>query len=517
MKKNIRRAFFRFIYHVLISFLIFIFKLFPSENYQLNLNQQKRFLIKAVVESNVDYLSLTDFAACLGTKMTFDDRIKSAIIKLGSSEIRLFAANPFININYNVFQMPVDTRFLNNQIYVPIKFFIELLQNVKDIQIRLNESSSQIDVFYHAQEKGLAGITNISRIDIDHKINGILITIHTTVPFKQSEVTTRVRQEWLYVDIYNGVIDSFALSQTPLKGIFRGIIPLQPSGNLAQISFHLSQQVTDVKAVVMENSHQILVTIRTQEELPSTVLKALENDRLKWQIDKIAIDPGHGGRDPGAIGPSGVQEKDVVLNIARYLKKLVESRLGIEVIMTREDDRFIPLHQRTAIANRNNAKLFISIHANSNRDRKVDGVSTYILGPAKTNEAVEVAQLENSVIQYEASYDSYPNLDNEQFILSSIAQSEFTRESEELAALVQEEVSNKTDLRDRGVKQAGYLVLVGASMPNILFESAFISNRKEEKKLKSSDFQKDLAESLFESIKKFKIKYEQSHAASRSM
>ncbi len=514
MKKNIRRFCLRIIYNVSISFLLIIFKLFPSENYQLNLNQQQRFSIKAVVESNIDYLSLTEFAACLGTRIAFDDRIKSGIIKLGSSEIRLFAANPFISINYNLFQMPVDTRYINNQIYIPIKFFVELLQNVKDIQIQLNEHTSQIDVFYHHTEKGLAGMTNISRIDIDPKINGILITIYTTVPFQQSEVTTRIRQEWLYVDIYNGVIDSFALCQTPLHGIIREIVPLQPSANMAQISFRLSQQVSDVNAVVMENSRQILVTIRTQEELPSTVLKALENDRLKWQIDKIAIDPGHGGRDPGAIGPTGAPEKDVVLNIARHLKQLIESRLGIKVIMTREDDRFIPLHQRTAIANRNNAKLFISIHANSNRNRKVDGVSTYILGPAKTKEAIEVAQLENSVIQYEASYDSYPNLDNEQFILSSIAQSEFTRESEELAALVQEEVSKKTDLRDRGVKQAGYLVLVGASMPNILFESAFISNRKEEKKLKSSAFQKDLAESLYESIKKFKIKYEQSHTTS---
>ncbi len=505
-----------FIYFISIFILLNIIKLFPTENYQLNLNQQKRFSLKAVVESDIDYLSLSEFAACLGTRVSFDERIKSETIRLGSYEVRLFAANPFIGINYNVFQMPVDTRLINNQIYVPIKFFVQLLQNVKDIQIQFNESNSQIDVLYHSQEKGLAGIPNISRIEIDPKMNGIMIMIHTTVPFKQSEVTTRIRQEWLYVDFYNGIIDSIALSQTPLQGIVREIIPLQPSGNLAQLSFRLSQQVSDVNVMVMENSRQIMVTIRTQEELPSTVLKALENDRLKWQIDKIAIDPGHGGRDPGAIGAGGLQEKDVVLNIARHLKQLIGSRLGIDVIMTREDDRFIPLHQRTAIANRNNAKLFISIHANSNRDRKVDGVSTYILGPAKTKEAIEVAQLENSVIQYESSADSYPNLDNEQFILSSIAQSEFTRESEELAALVQEEVSQKTDLRDRGVKQAGYLVLVGASMPNILFEGAFISNRNEEKKLKAPDFQKNLAESLFESIKKFKIKYEQSRATSRS-
>ena len=175
--------------------------------------------------------------------------------------------------------------------------------------------------------------------------------------------------------------------------------------------------------------------------------------------------------------------------------------------MTREDDTFIELHQRTAFANQNQAKLFISIHANSNPNRRVRGISTYFLVPPNTEEAREVAMRENSVIKYEDG-SKYAKLSNENFILSAMAQNVYNTESQDLAAIVQREISRRCRLKNRGIKQAGYYVLWGVAMPNILVETAFISNSYEEKLLRSRSFQKKMAEALFESIIKFKKKYE---------
>jgi len=138
----------------------------------------------------------------------------------------------------------------------------------------------------------------------------------------------------------------------------------------------------------------------------------------------------------------------------------------------------------------------------------VRGLTTYFLGPAKTEEALEVSKRENVVINYEQDHSAYADFDAESFILLALAQNAYQYESQELAAMVQEAISRKTRIRNRGVKQAGFYVLIGASMPNILIEVAFLSNRKEERLLKSPSFQRKVAEAIGESILKFKQKYE---------
>ena len=224
-------------------------------------------------------------------------------------------------------------------------------------------------------------------------------------------------------------------------------------------------------------------------------------------IDKIVIDPGHGGRDPGAVGPGGTREEHIVLSIAKYLKQLIEANTSIEVLMTRENDTFVELKRRSEFANQNEAKLFISIHANANNSRYVRGVSTYFLGPGRTDEAREVAMLENSVIKYESG-SKYADLSGENYILSAMAQNVYNVESQDLAVMVQQEIIRESGLRDAGVRQGPFQVLVGASMPNIIVETAFISNPREEKLLRDKSFQKKLARGIFRSIKRFKEKYE---------
>ena len=187
------------------------------------------------------------------------------------------------------------------------------------------------------------------------------------------------------------------------------------------------------------------------------------------------IDAGHGGYDTGAPGLNGVNEKDVTLAIALKLGDLLK-KSGFRVVYTRTTDTFIELHRRAEIANEAGGKLFICIHCNSmpSKPNPAHGIESYILRPGKTESAARVADRENNVVRLERDATKYEHMTEENFIVASIAQSSFVQWSERFAALVQREVTARApSLRDNGVTQAGFLVLIGASMPNILIETGF--------------------------------------------
>ena len=214
----------------------------------------------------------------------------------------------------------------------------------------------------------------------------------------------------------------------------------------------------------------------------------------------IVLDAGHGGHDPGSIGPSGVREKDVTLAVVRRLAERLDRVDGVRVVMTRADDAFVALGERTKIANRERADLFVSIHANAAENRSAEGFETYFLSAAKTEDARRVARMENAAIRYENPSIDPESLGELNFILWDLAQNEYLRESSTLAETVQEEIDRRLALRSRGVKQAGFFVLNGAFMPAILFEMAFISNPREESLLDDPAFQDRLADALSESL-----------------
>jgi N-acetylmuramoyl-L-alanine amidase len=230
--------------------------------------------------------------------------------------------------------------------------------------------------------------------------------------------------------------------------------------------------------------------------------------QLGLGVHRIVIDPGHGGKDPGAVGRDGLFEKTVTLAIAKEIKKELEKTTGVRVMMTREEDVFMPLEMRTKIANEAGGKLFISIHADSNPNKGLRGHTVYFLGPAKTEEARRAAQFENSVIHFEESQEKYADLSDASFILAANAQNSYNKESQEIATMVDNSVNMEAKSASHGVRQAGFYVLYGASMPNILLESAFISNKNDEKLLKNKDFYKSIARALSKSVLEFKKKYE---------
>jgi N-acetylmuramoyl-L-alanine amidase len=224
--------------------------------------------------------------------------------------------------------------------------------------------------------------------------------------------------------------------------------------------------------------------------------------QLGLGVSRIVLDPGHGGHDPGARA-NGINEAELVLDVALRLRKLLLKQTGIEVTMTRESDVFIPLEERTAFANREGADLFLSIHANASVNTKARGIETYFLNFATNPEAEAVAARENS-----ASARTMHNLPD---ILRAIALNNKIDESRDFAAIVQKAMvrrlsARNRQLRDLGVKQAPFVVLIGAGMPSVLAEISFITNRQEGQLLKTAAYRQQIAEALLDAV----LRYQQS-------
>lgn len=465
------------------------------------------------------FIGAQDLAELMNVRTYYSEKARKVILYFGNLEVKFTAMNPFVTIGNRVVQLPLEARYADGDIYLPLPFIVNLLEPLYAGTFKIvasdgtkspaaNTSGGTSDDTPVPETDGKELLTpNLTGLTIQEKTNGTLIRIKTAGNFKNSHINSRITRGWLYVDIYGGRIDKKAMSAAEARGVIKEIVPVQLA-QMAQLSFKLRGDISSRKIFTDNKAREILVSLATKPSVPADVLRSLESERRKWLIDTIVLDPGHGGRDPGAVGPGGTFEKDITLAIAKYVKKRLEDESDMRVVMTREDDRFVPLKDRTRLANHEQGKLFISIHANSNKSKRVAGLTTYFLGPAKTEEAIEVSRRENAVINYEHDNSSYADFNTESFILLALAQNAYQQESQELAALVQEEITKAARTKDRGVKQAGYYVLIGASMPNILIEAAFISNPREERLLRSKQFQQNVAKGIAESVLKFKRKYE---------
>ena len=218
---------------------------------------------------------------------------------------------------------------------------------------------------------------------------------------------------------------------------------------------------------------------------------------LGLKLSRVVIDAGHGGHDAGSIGPTGFTEKELVLDLAKRLKTLIETQMGAEVVLTRDIDTFVSLESRTQRANQEKADLFISIHANSSPEKGVRGVETFFLNlNTQSRDALATATRENA--------SSEMKIHELQDLLQKIMLNDKADESRELAKHIQTAMSTRTNAGvNRGVKQAPFVVLIGATMPSVLAEVSFISNPEEEKRLKTPDYRQKIAESLFKGIKSY--------------
>ncbi|HZU29470.1 MAG TPA: N-acetylmuramoyl-L-alanine amidase, partial [Candidatus Angelobacter sp.] len=304
------------------------------------------------------------------------------------------------------------------------------------------------------------------------------------VPETPAEVARVVAPKVVVDD--TGLDDSGKSGQPTSGPTFESIAPKESSRNRKKKTIEPTQDTS------------IATTTRTAEPTASGERSLIRALGLK--IGKIVVDAGHGGHDTGTIGPNGLEEKDLVLDVALKLGKLLEDKLGAEVVYTRDDDTFIPLETRTAIANKEQADLFISIHANSSSDASARGVETYYLNFTSRADALEVAARENAV--------SEQSIHELQDLVKKIALKEKIGESREFAADVQHSLyaglsAKSPNLRNRGVKKAPFVVLIGANMPSILAEISFVSNPDDARKLKTNDYRQRIADSLYRGVAKY--------------
>ncbi len=315
-----------------------------------------------------------------------------------------------------------------------------------------------------------------------------------TIPdpsFEEGLITLRIPQA------VNAVKDLGMIRKLNVSSVSSG---LDDEAQIYRIQLRSSERRVELERV--DDRHLILHIAPIESKVATA--------RTKWNLDVIVIDAGHGGKDVGAESVHKKYEKDITLAVALKLRDEIKKKMPeTKIVLTRSTDVFVELDKRGEIANKAGGKLFISIHCNSTptKPSPASGFETYVLSPAKTNTAVEVANRENAVIQLEDKSERYKALNDDQLIVATLAQNSFVKLSSTFAALVQKNMKVCTSMCERTVNQAGFIVLIGASMPAVLVETGFVSNTDDEKMLTSSSGQQKIARGIASAVKEYASVY----------
>lgn len=472
--------------------------------------------------SGVVYVSVKEYSNALSLQTFENAAWKKIEIRLQRHRIKLAAVNPFVSITNSddgtssTYQFANEVLFLDSTFYAPAHQFATLLERLSGVSATLSVENRVVSQASPPERPRF----DITGLGLETRSNGFLLIIQASRKLGEYDVILRA-DGWLIVRIVDAQADTAAIRKfTPGSAIRK--IDIFPSATSLQLTFKVSPDIMQADPQVDEATNDLLISLysRTSAEKEEKERKAqeevrdrLDDRRSRSMLDVIVIDAGHGGKDPGTIGVAGTREKDVALGVALKLGKLIEEHYKdeVKVVYTRKRDTFIELDRRAQIANEAGGKLFISIHCNSTERKPsaANGFEIYILRPGKTESAIRIAEVENSPIQLEEGYkDRYKELTEENFILVTMRQSAFARYSEEFAEKASESMAGLLKIQNSGVKQAGFYVLVGASMPNVLVETGFLSNRQEERVLRSQSGQQKIAEALLEGIKRYKTEYE---------
>ncbi|MEW6215442.1 MAG: N-acetylmuramoyl-L-alanine amidase [Nitrospirota bacterium] len=332
-----------------------------------------------------------------------------------------------------------------------------------------------------------------------HDYTRVVIDLSSPVEFSKNRISNPDR---LYFDLKNTTITKEIKTSLPVgDGILKMVRAGQFNPDTVRVVLDL-EEIADFNAFVLDSPARLVIDVYGTGE-------KLKKPEATITKRRIVIDPGHGGHDPGAVGPNGLYEKDVVLDIALKLKKILLADPLNEVFLTRETDIFIPLEERTAIANNRSTDLFISIHANASPRRKARGIETYLLNWTNDMEAMRVAARENA-ISLKKMEEMQRQMDVLEIIKSDLMRENKRDESIKLAHYIQKSMVSSLnngyrdkEIVDLGVKQALFYVLFGARMPSVLVEVSFISNPEEEKLLSQESYRMQIAKAIAEGLNKY--------------
>lgn len=419
----------------------------------------------------------------------------SVTLVLDGSEVIVGPGNPVMIVGHEIIhlsQAPIQGEPLREGLLVPLDFLHQSYGRFTDYEIDWSAATQRLTAVRRQPQ------TLPVNVDVVH-LQGVS-TVVLQFP---------VRFEYRLVE-HDEDVDVRPLRDRlePAPGQTRVRDPLVRAVRVTADRVHLDLAAgTTAQSYTLQNPFRLVFDVvrgsdepepsGSAEELPEAPKPPTPSHGLRT----IVIDPGHGGDESGAVGPSGLLEKDLTLQIARTLRDRLRQRLPVKVVLTRDDDSHLPLDTRSAIANQNKADLFISIHLNSYLGAEARGAETYFLSmEASDSRAAQTAELENAG----GSGDDDEALYDLQLILWDLAQSYHLAASQRVANLIQEELNGALGLRDRGVKQAPFRVLMGASMPAVLVELGFLSNPEEETKLRDPAYRGQLVDALVRAISRFR-------------
>ena len=385
-----------------ITPLLFLTSVLWGEIHVFNRSSGTESEIRTLLDSKKLYISVKDLSQSLSSKLYENAERKKLVLYITGKKVKISGNTSFIMIDDQPYQMSQITRVEPHDLYVPAEDFLNILKStvLPGINFDRKKEFLDIDVIRF----------NITGISIDVKSNGTIIRLNTRKPFSERNISSFInRHGWYYLTVVGAMVDTTSINNGLARGVIRRIESDQ-IGETAQVAFKLGSKVISHEWYQSLDPNEIVITLRTPL---GKIEERIENVKEKQRLDTVVLDAGHGGKDPGSRGKYGTKEKDVVLDITKRIGRLLEKNTRIKVIYTRDEDVFVPLIKRTKIANDADGKVFVSIHANSNNNRKVQGYETYLYSLAKSDDAIEVASRENSVIQFEEKAGQYKDLSGE--------------------------------------------------------------------------------------------------------
>lgn len=437
------------------------------------------------------YVSLYDLKKIYELSVTQKRTAHRFSLSFEHHTLTFVEGNPFYLLDGNARKMNLPFLSMGKRLCVSLPDAEQILRDITDDDVYVMCQLNSIVV-----GKGTFNPDSIIMKDENGKLSFTLTS--------STELITSVTDDnagVLKLVLFNAVCKPTLIPPSDGKGAIKRVLLAQEHDKATLTFFYDPGWVEKIRQELVQYGPSIRVTFHMKKEKPPPEVRPKE----RKMIDKIVIDPGHGGRDPGAVSPNGTTEKEIVLKIAQQLKSILTKK-GFTVFMTRDDDSFVRLRDRSRMANNTGAHLFISIHCNgSGVNSEATGFETYYLSTAKTGWARAVEAKENSVIEFEAPEEKESILE---YILWDLAQNEYLRESSELAELIQDCMAINVPIENRGVKQANFHVMREIYMPSVLVEAAFITSPREEDKLKTPAFRNKVAEGIANGVLEFKEIYE---------
>jgi N-acetylmuramoyl-L-alanine amidase len=461
---------------------------------------------KADPESEMLYLRANDVARIFKATQFWNSTNRKTVLGIGRSRFTVTVDTRVVVIDGEPVMLKTPVLYEAGFVMIPMEFVLEIAPPYTMSELTWDAGARKLSV----RRVGY----NVTALDFTitpDRSTAIIELAEPLIHHVESSTPGLVR-----LKIYGGRADEGKFTVDEPRGMFNEVRVEQTERDLF-LYFDVKRHVERVLVERDESPSRIRVVLEKGElpEIPEPDFagrkrveivdrRAAEPRRLR--IGTVVIDPGHGEKDYGKVGVTGVLEKDVNLAIAGRVRDRLVRDLGLTVVLTREDDQLLSLTQRTEIANQVEGDLFISIHCNGWFSAETGGFEAYFLSPARTEWDQRVAMAENAADDFlEARSDAGGDIE---FILWDVVQNEFIKESSLFAEMVQKTMSERLSIRNRGVKQANFTVLQGARMPAVLIETAFLSNPAEEKLLVDEGFQEQVADAIAEAVRRFRDRYE---------